>query len=283
MYELRRIGIIKRASAWLLDVILLAVLVTGFMFVISLICNFDGEQEKYFQASEEWDEFTENYGEAVAGYFGCTFEKEGDVRVMKKDGKEYSFVAVMNEFDSLNGEIDYSKPNAEKVAEAYTVYQTFTIKPIEELYAQNSYLFSLLFMMVSVGTALSFAVLEFILPLIFKNGQTIGKRVFGICLVRVDCVKMTTVQLFARTFLGKFAVETMFPVLLVFMLFFGWIGWFGIILPVALLILNAVLFLATKNKTPIHDIFAGTVAVDSKLQVIFKSEEELIAKKTLRV
>lgn len=282
MYELKRIGIIKRASAWLLDAILLAVLITGFMFVISLICNFDREQEIYFQASEEWDEFTETYGEAVAGYFGCTFEKEGDVRVMRKDGKEYSFVAVMNEFDSLNGEIDYSKPNAETVAEAYTYYQNMTLTPIEELYAQNSYMFSLLFMMVSLGFALAYAVLEFILPLIFKNGQTIGKKVFGICLVRVDCVKITPVQLFIRTFLGKFAVETMFPVLLIFMLFFGWLGWLGIILPAALLIINAILFFATKNRTPIHDIFAGTVAVDSNLQVIFKSEEELIAKKTLQ-
>lgn len=282
MYELKRIGIIKRASAWLLDAILLAVLITGFMFVISLICNFDREQKLYFQASEEWDEFTETYGEAVAGYFGCTFEKEDGVRIMRKDGELYSFVAVMDEFHNLNGEIDYSKPYAAEVAEAYGKYQTLTLTPIQELYAKNNYLFSLLFMMVSLSFALAYAVLEFMLPLIFKNGQTVGKKVFGICLVRADCVKISTVQLFARTFLGKFAIETMFPVLLIFLMLFGWLGWLGLALPAALLVINAILLFATKNKTPIHDIFASTVAVDSKIQVIFKSEEELIAKKTLK-
>ena len=282
MYELKRIGIVKRASAWLLDAILLAVLVTGFMFVISLICNFSGEQEKYFTASEQWEEFTEEYGESIAGYFGCTFEKEGDSRVMRKDGEVYSFVAVMNDFDSLNGEFDLTNPYAAEVANAYEVYKDFVIKPIGELYAQNNYLFSLLFMMVSVGVALAYLVLEFILPLIFKNGQTVGKNVFGICLVRANCVKMGNVQLFARTFIGKFAIETMFPVLLVFMVFFGWLGWLGIILPVALFALNAILFLFTKNKTPIHDILVGTVAVDSKIQVIFQSEEELVKTKTLQ-
>ena len=45
---------------------------------------------------------------------------------------------------------------------------------------------------------------------------------------------------------------------------------------------NIILFFATKNRTPIHDIFAYTVATDMKLQMIFQSEEELIEKKTLR-
>lgn len=282
MYDLKKIGIVKRASAWLLDAILLAVLATGFMFIISLICNFDSEQELYFKASAEWDDFTEDYGEAIAGYFGCTFEKEGDVRVMRKDGVEYSFVDVMDEFDSLKGEIDYSKPYAAEVAEAYEVYQTLALTPVGKLYAQNNYLFSLLFMMVSVGIALAYLILEFIVPIILKNGQTVGKKVFGICLVRADCVKITTVQLFARTILGKFAVETMFPVLLILLFFFGGLGMLAIILFAAIVLLNVILFFATKNKTPIHDIFAGTVAVDMQLQVIFQSEEELVKAKTLQ-
>ena len=45
MFELRKIGIVKRLSAWFLDAILLAVLTTGFMFLISLICNFNYEQD----------------------------------------------------------------------------------------------------------------------------------------------------------------------------------------------------------------------------------------------
>ena len=74
----------------------------------------------------------------------------------------------------------------------------------------------------------------------------------------------------------------MFPVLLVFLFLFGGIGILAIILFAAITILNVVMFFATKNKTPIHDMLAGTVAVDMKLQVIFNSTEEMIARKTLQ-
>lgn len=282
MFEPKKIGIVKRASALLLDAILLIVLTTGFMYIISLICNFDREQEIYLQASSEWEEFTEDYGEAIAGYFGCTFEKEGDVRVMRKDGEEHSFIEVINQFANLNGEIDYDKPNAEKVAEAYNVYQTLTLTPIGKLYAQNNYLFSLLFMMVSLGILLAYLCLEFILPIIFKNGQTVGKKVFGIGVVRSNCVKINILSLFARTFVGKFAIETMFPILLIFLFFIGSIGWLALVLFAAIVILNVALFFATKNRTPIHDLLAYTVVVDVRLQEIFQSEEELNAAKTLQ-
>ena len=283
MFEPKKIGIVKRASALLLDAILLIVLTTGFMYIISLICNFDREQEIYLQASSEWEEFTEDYGEAIAGYFGCTFEKEGDVRVMRKDGEEHSFIEVINQFANLNGEIDYDKPNAEKVAEAYNVYQTLTLTPIGKLYAQNNYLFSLLFMMVSLGILLAYLCLEFILPIIFKNGQTVGKKVFGIGVVRSNCVKINILSLFARTFVGKFAIETMFPILLIFLFFIGSIGWLALVLFAAIVILNVALFFATKNRTPIHDLLAYTVVVDVRLQEIFQSEEELNAAKTLQL
>ena len=281
MFELRKIGIVKRASALLLDAILLVVLTTGFMFIISLICKFDREQDLLLQGTEEWEEFTENYGEYVAQYFGYTFEKEGDERVMRKDGEAYSFSAVMEEFAALNGEVDYGKPNAEKVAEAYGVYENMALTPVGKLYAQDNYVFNLLFMMTSIGILLAFIVLEFVIPLIFKNGQTVGKKVFEIALVRTDCVKITTLSLFARTLLGKFAIETMFPVLMVFMFLFGGLGILAVVLFAAIIILNIVLFFVTKNRTPIHDLLAGTVAVDMKLQMIFASEEELIQKKSL--
>lgn len=282
MVELKRIGIVKRASALLLDAILLSVLAAGVMFIISLICNFEHEQELYYQASGEWEEFTEEYGEAIAGYFGCTFEKEGEDRVMRKDGEIYSFVAVMDEFAGLNGEIDYDKPNAETVAEAYGVYQAMSLTPISKLYAQNNYLFSLLFMIMSLGILSAYLILEFLVPILLKNGQTVGKKIFGICLVRSNSVKINNVALFTRTILGKFAVETMFPILLVFMFFFGVMGWLALALLAALTLMNLILFFATKNRTPIHDRFADTVAVDINLQMIYQTEEEMIEKKTLQ-
>lgn len=280
MFELRRIGIVKRASALLLDAILLAVLTTGFMFIISLICNYSNEEKLSNQYYNEWEDFRKEYVGAVADYFGFTYEENDDGYVIKKDGQETSLGKVMEKLDASKGEVDPDKLNADKVAEAYQKYLTLT--PVAKVNAQYKYVYSLLFMMVSLGILLAYIVLEFVIPIFLKNGQTVGKKVFGICLVRTDCVKITTLALFARTLLGKFAIETMFPVLLVFLFLFGGIGILAIILFAAITILNVVLFFATKNRTPIHDMLAGTVAVDMKLQMIFQSEEELIEKKTLQ-
>ena len=55
----------------------------------------------------------------------------------------------------------------------------------------------------------------------------------------------------------------------------------ALILFAAIILLNIILFFATKNRTPIHDILAYTVTVDMKLQMIFASEDELNEKKAL--
>ena len=280
MFELRKIGIVKRASALLLDAILLAVLTTGFMFVISLICNYSKEEKLANQYYEEWENFRIEYVKEIADYYGFVYKEddEGGYTV-EKNGEASTLDAVMEKFDASDGEFDYSKLNADKLKEAYEVYLTLT--PGAKVNAQYKYVYTLLFMMVSLGILLAYIVLEFILPIIFKNGQTVGKKVFAIGLVRSDCVKITKVSLFTRTILGKFAIETMFPVLLVFLFLFGGLGWLALALFAAITVLNISVFFATKNRTPIHDMIAGTVAVDMKLQMIFESEEELVEKKAL--
>ena len=274
MFELRKIGIVKRASALLLDAILLAVLTTGFMFIISLICNYSHEEELATQYYKEWQDFREEYIEGVAEYYGFTYTEDGDSFIITTaDGRSASLDDIMEKLDKSEGK------DAE-TAEAYQAYLALT--PASKVNAQYSLVYSLLFMMISLGILCSYIVLEFVIPIFLKNGQTVGKKVFAIALVRSDCVKISKIALFARTLLGKFAIETMFPVLLIFLFLFGGMGWLAIILLATLTILNIVLFFATKNKTPIHDMLAGTVAVDMKLQMIFESEEELIEKKTLQ-
>ena len=280
MFELRKIGIVRRASALLLDAILLAVLTTGFMFIISLICNFDHQQALANQYFKEWDDFRTEYIEEVAGYYGFVYTEKDSGYTIEKDGAPSSLDAVMEKLDKSGGEFDPDKLNAAKVEEAYRAY--LDLPSVATVNRQFDLVYNLMFMMVSIGILLSYIVLEFAVPLFLKNGQTVGKKVFEIALVRADCVKITKLALFARTLLGKFAIETMFPILLIFMFIFGGLGLTAIILFFALTVLNVVLFFATKNRTPIHDMLAGTVAVDMKLQMIFESEEELIAKKTLQ-
>lgn len=273
MIELKRIGIIKRASAFLLDVILLVVLATGFIFLVSLICNYGEEEALAIQYYEEWEDFRKQCVPHVAEVYGFEYAETDAGYEITKDGKAATLEDVIAALEESEG-------NDPETATEYEQYQNLT--PASKVNVQYRYVYTLLFTMSSVGILLAYLVQEFIIPLILKNGQTIGKKIFGICLVRSNTVKISTVQLFARTFLGKFAIETMFPVLLVFLFLFGGIGALALILVAALLLLNAIVFLATRNKTPIHDIFADTVAVDMNLQVICKSEEELIEKKTLQ-
>ena len=281
MFELRKIGIVKRASALLLDLILLAVLTTGFMWIISLICHFDREQALLVQYTNEWEEFREEYFPTIAPFYGFTYEVDeetGEYTLTKpaENGRDTVPATPNDVVTKLNS----SEGKDPETAEAYEKF--LTLPPAAKVDAQRVYVPSLLFMIISIGLLLAYLVLEFILPIILKNGQTVGKKVFGICLVRPDCVRITNIALFARTLLGKFAVETMFPILLVFLLLLGMLGWLALVLLAALFILNIVLFFATKNRTPIHDIFASTVAVDMATQVIFDSEEELNAKKALQ-
>lgn len=307
MFELKKIGILKRVSAWLLDTILLAVLATGFMYLISLMCHYQREEDLSKQNFAQWDAFRSGYIPSVAANYGFTYEvdDEGNYSV-DKDGQPMEVsdiiaaliedVSVSHGFTFTRDGDTYTLKKADGTVAAFgDIVATFPqeeLSPMEaafkayadlpsaeKLNAQYRYVNSMLFMMISVGLALSFLILEFIVPVCLKNGQTIGKKVFSICLVRPPCVKVKMVALFARTVIGKFAIETMFPILLIFMLMFGVLGSLAIILLAALLIFNIILFFATKNHTPIHDILAVTAAADMKEQMIFASEEELNERK----
>ena len=278
MFELRRIGIVKRLSAQLLDLILLAVLSTGFIFILSLICNYSAAEELAAKQYEAWEDFQEKHVANVADFYGFTYEKDGEVYTIKnkETGEASSLDELIKKLSESKGE-DGIK---EAYPDAYAAYENLPSAAVVN--AQYNYVQSLLFMIISLGILLSYIVLEFILPIILKNGQTVGKKVFGICLVRSDCVKITNLSLFVRTFLGKYIIETMIPIVLVFLLFFGGMGILAVVLFAVLEIVNVILFFVLKNRTPIHDLVAGTVAADMKLQMIFESEEELAEKKALK-
>ena len=97
--------------------------------------------------------------------------------------------------------------------------------------------------------------------------------------MRTNGVRINKVSLFIRTFLGKYAIETMIPVLIVIMVFFNSIGIIGPIIVGLIFILEAILMIATKTNSMIHDLLADTVVVDYASQMIYESEEALVAAK----
>ena len=118
---------------------------------------------------------------------------------------------------------------------------------------------------------------EVLIPALLKDGQTLGKKIFSLGVMRSDGVRLGGVQLFVRSILGKYTVEIMIPVLVGMMLYFGSTGLPGTLLILGLALANGCLFLFTYAHTPIHDLLAGTVVVDLPSQRIFPTREDMIA------
>jgi uncharacterized RDD family membrane protein YckC len=129
---------------------------------------------------------------------------------------------------------------------------------------------------VSVGILLSYLVLEFAVPMLLKNGQTVGKKIFGLGVMRVHGVKMNGVAMFIRTFLGKYTLETMIPVLVVIMLLFNMTGLMGTLLVLGIGLTQIIMMIVTRTNSTIHDMLADCVVVDLSSQMIFDTEEELL-------
>ena len=84
-------------------------------------------------------------------------------------------------------------------------------------------------------------------------------------------------QLFARTLLGKFTIETMLPVYMLVMALFNLMGRDGLMIIAGIWIAQLILLVVTRNNQLLHDLLAGTVAVDMASQRIFKTTDDLSA------
>ena len=139
--------------------------------------------------------------------------------------------------------------------------------------------FNLSLLIPSLAIILAYFIMEFVIPLFIGNGQTLGKKIFGIGVMRADGVRITPFMLFVRSMLGKCTIETLVPVAIVVMIVFRVTGIVGLAVLAALLLSQIVLVVATKARTPIHDMFAQTVTVDMASQMIFDTPEELLVYK----
>lgn len=232
MFDTQKASILKRVSAFILDLILFAVISVGVMCVVSEIVSYN------------------KYAQKLSDYYAECGDKFGvDLNVA---------------------------PASEAELEKYKEANDYLNSIDDAVYTYNL-IINLILVITTSGLLIGFLILEFAVPLILKNGQSIGKKVFGIGVMRVDGVKLTPIQLFVRTVLGKFTIETMVPVLIFVMIFFGRAGIVGIIVVTLIAALQLILVLVTKTNSLIHDLLAGTVAVDLNSQMIFDTTDDLIA------
>lgn len=236
-YDLQKGSMWKRIAAWMFDFILLSVLVVGFAYLIATAFGYDGYSNTLNAAYAKYE--TE---------YGVVFD-------ITQEAYE-----AMNEAKRQNYDAAYAALTADQDA----------------MYAYNMML-NLTLLITTGGLLLGIMLWEFVIPIWLGNGQTLGKKIFGLCLVRNDGVKMNTMQLFVRTLLGKFTIETMIPVYMLLMLFWGTIDLTGTAIILVLLLGQILCVGLTKTNSAIHDLLAGTVVVDMSSQTIFRSTEDLIA------
>lgn len=234
--DIQKANMWKRISAALFDVILLSVVVAFCAMLLSSVLGFD----TYNTALDDC------YSKYEAKY-GISFDISMD---------------------------DYNAMSQEQIDAYNKAYEEFS-KDTDALYNFNM-IVRLTITIASISILLSYAALEFFVPLYLKEGRTLGKKIFGIGLMRVHGVRITPVALFIRTFLGKFAIETMVPVLIILMILWGTIGIVGPLVIAGILLLQLILLITSRNNSTIHDLLSDTVTVDMESQMIFDTEDDLI-------
>lgn len=239
MYDFQKADMWKRISAWLFDFIIIGIVIVGMALGLSKILKYD---HHYNKLEESYDKYEEEYGI--------------DLGISNED------------YEKLPDE------TKEKYIEAGEKMQNDA-----EIRARYDLIVNLVLIITSFSILLGFFVIEFIIPLIFKNGQTLGKKIFGIGVMRCDGVKLTNFQLFVRSILGKCTLETLIPVYVLIMIILRVTGIVGIAVLAAIALSEIVFVIATKERTPLHDVMASTVTVDMASQMIFDTKEELLAYK----
>ena len=235
--SLQKANFWKRISAYLFDLILTVTLAVGFCSVVSSIVGYDKHSEKL---DFYYAQYAEEYGI--------------DLDISQEDYDALS--------DAEKAKYEAADKALSKDAAVLSVYDT---------------MFRLTLVILGVGIFLAIFIFHFILPLLFKNGQTLGKKAFGLSVVRTNLVKTSNPVLFVRSVIGLYAMETMVPVLLVTMIYFGILGSVGTMTIALLLILQVSVMAVTRTNSSIHDLLSDTVVVDYASQRTFDSEEALIA------
>lgn len=236
MYDLQRANFWKRISAYLLDAILLLMLAVGIFGLLSWVFGYQSYAD-----------------EIQAGYDKYAAEYGIDADISAED-----YDALPEEEKQKYIDASEAMQKDERLNYAYMMFMNLTL------------------LITTFSILLSYLLLEFVVPLLFKNGQTIGKKVFALGVMHTNSVRVSPVALFVRSILGKYTIETMVPVLLIIRMIFGSGGILGLIIMLILAIMQIVFLATTKGRLAIHDMLSSTVVVDLPSQRIFNSADELI-------
>lgn len=121
-----------------------------------------------------------------------------------------------------------------------------------------------------VSFALSALIFYFIIPILTKNGQTLGKLSFHIGLVNKLGYQYKKVQLIPRFFFTVLLLVTGY----IISLFFAYSLFVFLAIATLLLLVSYCIAVFTTEHKAIHDYFAGTTVIDLRQSTWFKDAEE---------
>lgn len=242
-FELQKADFWKRLSALMFDSMMLILATVGLFALFSLFFDYS-EHYETIEALEQ--EYSEKY----------------DINLnITKEEYENLPAAEKSRFDTAE---------AEYAADERAIYA----------YEKTTEHVEISIWLALISILLSFVIFELVIPIIFKHGRTLGKKIFGLAVIRTGGFKLGGQAHFIRSMVGKYAMETMVPICILVLIVFGNMGLFGTFLLVGCLALEIGVYLTTATRSTIHDLVSDTVVVDMASQMIFESEEELIEYKT---
>ncbi len=242
-FTIQRANTWKRISAYLFDFILAIIVTVGIATVLSAALGYNKKTERLNAYRDEY----------IAKYEALY--PDVDLDISEEDYNKLS-APEKETYDQVANECRKATNGDERVKKLLAT------------------MFFNVLVIVSISVLLGIIAVQFAVPLFFKNGQTLGKKIFGVAVARSNCVKISNFVLFVRAVFGLYAIETMFPIFLYIMMYFGILGGIGSITILLLLILQLGLLLFTRNHTCIHDLLSDTITVDMASQRIFDTQEE---------
>lgn len=229
----------KRFSAWMLDSVLIIFLALGFIVALFPIVNIRSLADQYTAK-------TEPYRAQIEAEFNIDLDmSQEDYAAMTEEARaEYN-----EKLEKANAALSEKlQADTEVMALQRTIMQLFI---------------SVCF----VSLFLSHLILGFVLPLFLKNGQTVGKKMLGLGVMRTNAVRITPPVLFIRQLIGVFAMET------AAVLYMCMLGSVGMIAALLVQLLQIGLLIKTPTSSSIHDLLSDTMVVDIASQRIFDSPE----------
>ncbi len=237
--DLQKASMWKRISAFLFDGIMLGMLAVLLALCLSAILNYDHHQAIFSEAYQRY------YAE-----YGLTEE------MLTADP-----AALTEEEAALISSASAAIAADEAAVHAYSMVINLQV------------------LIVTFALLLAFLLWEFVLPLALGNGQTLGKKIFGIAVMQLDGVRISHVALFIRAIIGKYAVGTMPYAMCALYVVSGAGSPVFLLIGLALIIVQLLVLIISRENALLHDKMAFTVTVDYASQMIFRTREELMAYK----